>query len=396
MAEASAAVMSTEAEDEEFRAELQAFLTEHHPGKAPKDPAEQAAWQRQWNATLYEHGWAGPSWPRAYGGMELSFSRQVIYAEEMARARAPGPFGSGHNVAGPGIIKHGTEEQRERWIPATLRHDIVWAQGYSEPEAGSDLPSLRTKAVRENGEYVVNGQKVWSSRAQLADLIYALVRTGPPDSGREGITTLVVDATSPGVTIRPIRDMTGGTAFCEVFFEDVRVPVDNRVGEENGGWPVARTSLGHERAAGSVVQAMFYRRIVDELLELAKERGANEDAVLRQRLADAEIAVRHVYALGARTISNIMESGDPGPQASVARLYIATFEQWLHELAVDVIGAHGMLGRRDDHAVQRGRWVWGMLRTRASTIGAGTAEIQRNAIADNVLGLPRDPSTAQG
>ncbi|WP_433761381.1 acyl-CoA dehydrogenase family protein [Nocardia sp. CA-135398] len=382
--------------DEQFRARLRAFLTDHHPGRRPKDPAERLAWQKAWLATLFDAGYAGPSWPREYGGMDLSFGRQVIYQEEYARARVPGPLGTGLGIAAPTIIKYGTAEQKQRFLAPMLRGDMVWAQGYSEPGAGSDLPALRTSARLDGdgpeAEYVVNGQKVWNSAADIADIIFTLVRTGPPGSRQEGISYLLIDAHAPGVSVRPLRDLTGDAHFCEIFFSDVRVPVANRIGTENGGWPLVRTSLGHERAAGAMNQAAMYRRVLDELIELAHERGATADPLVRDRLADFEIRVSIMRLTGMRTIADIMAKGEPGPASSTSRLFIVTFEQDLHEFAVDMLGAYGVLGRRDPHAVQRGRWVWGFLRTRASTIGAGTAEIQRNTIAEQVLGLPRDPA----
>jgi alkylation response protein AidB-like acyl-CoA dehydrogenase len=378
--------------DEEFRQRLRTFLTEHHPGRRPKDPSARLAWQKTWLAMLYDAGFAGPSWPREYGGMELDFARQVIYQEEYARARVPGPLGTGLGIAAPTIIRYGTPEQRERLLRPMLRADKVWAQGYSEPEAGSDLPALRTTARREGDVYVVNGQKVWNSSAEISDIIFTLVRTGAADSRQKGISYLLVDAHAPGVTVRPLRDLTGDSQFCEIFFTDVRVPVADRIGEENDGWPLVRTSLGHERAAGAMNQAALYRRVLDGLIELARERGATADPMVRDRLADFEIRVRIMRYTGERTIADIMATGEPGPASSISRLFIVAFEQDLHEFAVELLGAHGLLGRDDPHAVQRGRWVWGFLRTRASTIGAGTAEIQRNTIAEQVLKLPRDPA----
>ncbi|MFJ3895245.1 acyl-CoA dehydrogenase family protein [Streptomyces sp. NPDC090083] len=384
--------MTPDDTDERFRARLRTFLTERHPGRRPKDPVERIAWQKKWLATLYDAGYAGPGWPRAYGGMDLSFARQVVYQEEYARARVPGPLGTGTGIAAPTLITYGTPGQKERHLRPMLRGDTVWAQGYSEPEAGSDLPALRTTARREGEEYVVNGQKVWNSSADIADILFTLVRTGPPDSRQDGISYLLIDAHAPGVTVRPLRDLTGDAHFCEIFLDGVRVPVADRIGEENGGWPLVRTSLGHERAAGAMNQAALYRRVLDELIQLARERGATADPIVRDRLADFEIRVRVMRLTGMRTIADIMTKGEPGPASSTARLSIVTFEQELHEFALDLLGPYGILGRGDPHAVQRGRWVWGFLRTRASSIGAGTAEIQRNTIAEQVLGLPRDPA----
>jgi alkylation response protein AidB-like acyl-CoA dehydrogenase len=378
--------------DEQFRTLLRGFLTDRHPGRAPKDPAARRAWQRDFRAALFDAGLSGPSWPREYGGMDLSFARQVIYQEEYARARVPGPQGTGLGIAAPTIITYGTAEQKERWLRPMLRGDTVWAQAYSEPEAGSDLPALRTTARREGEVYVVDGQKVWNSHAADADILFALVRTGTQAERQRGITYLVIDARAPGVTVRPLRDLTGGAVFSEIFLDGVRVPVVDRVGEENDGWRLARTSLGHERAAGAMTQAARYRRVLDELVDLARERGVAGDPLVRDRLADLEIRVRIMRRTGMRTIEDILAQGEPGPASSTARLFIAVFEQDLHEAAVDLLGAEGLLTRDDPAAVQRGRWVGGFLSSRSSTIGAGTAEIQRNTIAEQVLGLPRDPA----
>src|SRR3984957_14705845 len=387
--QAQASVTET---DDAFRTRLREFFTAHHPGHKPKDPRERVAWTKAWLATLFDNGYAGPGWPAEVGGMELPFARQVIYQEELARARVPGPLGTGLNIAAPTIIKYGTPEQQRRWLPAMLRGDLVWAQAFSEPEAGSDLPSLRTTARRDGDFYVVNGQKVWNSRAELADMFFALVRTGTQESRDTGISYLLIDAHAPGVTVRPLRDMTGAEHFAEIFFDDVLVPVGNRVGEENGGWRIARTTLGHERAADALNQAAFYERIVGELIALARQRGAAADPVQRDQLADFAIRARIMQVNAIRTISTIMTSDEPGPTSSISRLYNSTLEQQLHVFATDLLGGYGVLAPQDPNAVQRGRWTWGMLRTRASTIGAGTAEIQRNTIAEQVLGLPRDPA----
>ncbi len=375
---------------DDFRDQLRARFAEHHPGPPPKGRAERLAWQRAYCATAVDHDLAGPSWPREYGGMDLSFEEQVVYAEEAARARVPGVPGTGVGIAGPTIVRHGTAEQKERWLRPMLRADVIWAQGYSEPEAGSDLPSLRTTAVRDGDHYVVDGQKLWSSSADIADILFTLVRTGPPDSGRDGITYLLIDAHAPGVTVRPLRDMTGDAGFCEIFFDHVEVPVEHRIGDENDGWAITRTSLGHERAAGSLNQARFYDRIVRELVELAQECGRSDDPLVRQRLAELSSSQRIMVMNAARTIATIVRDGEPGPGSSTSRLFNTLFEQQLHEFAVDLLGPVGVLDRRDVHAVQKGRWTRGFLRTRASTIGAGTAEIQRNTIGERVLGLPHD------
>ena len=379
-------------QDEAFRARLREFLVTHHPGRPPKDAGERLAWTKKWLAALFDNGYAGPSWPREFGGMELSFARQLIYHEEVARARVPGPLGTGLGIAAPTIIKYATQEQKERWLAPMLRGDKVWAQGYSEPGAGSDLPSLRTTARRDGQTYVVNGQKVWTSRATDADYFFSLVRTGSPDSRQKGITYLVIDAHAPGVQVRPLRDLTGGHLFAEVFFDDVRVPAANRIGDEDDGWRLARTSLGHERAAGALNQAEMYRRVLTELEQLARERGQLDDPLVRDQFVDLEIRVRIIRYNAERVIGDILATDEAGAASSVSRLLVSAFEQDIHEFAVDLLGPLGLLGKSAPQAVQRSRWLHGFLRTRASTIGAGTREIQLNTVAEQVLGLPHDPA----
>jgi alkylation response protein AidB-like acyl-CoA dehydrogenase len=388
--EREAAVTAAEPDDA-FRARLREFFTARHPGRPPKDPGQRLAWAKAWLATLFDHGYAGPGWPREFGGMELPFAHQVIYHEEAARARVPGPLGTGLNIAAPTIIRYATPEQKQRWLAPMLRGDVVWAQGYSEPEAGSDLPSLRTTAHRDGGDYLVNGQKVWTSHAGDADIFFCLVRTGTRESRQHGITYLVVDAHAPGVQVRPLRDLTGGHLFAEVFFDDVRVPAANRIGAENDGWRLARTSLGHERAAGALNQAALYRRVLTELEELARDRGQLPDPLVRDRFVDLEIRVAIIRYNAERTIGGILARGEAGAASSVSRLLITAFEQDIHEFAVDLLGPAGLLGKSEPQAVQRSRWLAGFLRTRASTIGAGTREIQLNTVAEQVLGLPHDP-----
>ncbi|MBC2864956.1 acyl-CoA dehydrogenase family protein [Streptomyces mexicanus] len=377
-------------EEESFRAELRGFLQSVQLGKPPKDKIGRTDWARRWNATLCDNGFAGPGWPKEYGGMALDLRHQVIYHEELARARVPAPPGTGVAMCGPTIIKHGTPEQRERFLKPMLRSDEVWCQAFSEPGAGSDLPSLTTTARRDGDDYVVNGQKVWNSAADVADMAFTLVRTGARDSRQKGISYLLIDMKSPGVEVRPLKDITGGAAFCEIFFDDVRVPVANRIGEENEGWKITRTTLGHERSAGVLKQAAFYRNIVDEIYGLLRERGTTEDPVSRDRLADLEVQTRILQVNALRILSHIQEYGEPGPIASVNRLINSTFEQRLHEIALELLGPAGLLDGAD--GVQGRRWTYGYLRTRASTIGAGTMEIQRNAVAEQVLGMPFDPA----
>jgi alkylation response protein AidB-like acyl-CoA dehydrogenase len=238
-------------------------------------------------------------------------------------------------------------------------------------------------------EYVVNGQKLWTSRAMAADWMFALVRTGDVASRQRGLTYLLIPLSTPGITVRPLQDMTGGAYFGEVFLDDVRVPVTQRVGDENDGWRIARTSLGHERSTSRIGMVIRYQRVVAELIDLARERGLSSDPVVRQRLADVVIGSKLLGMTFERIMASVLRGEEPGAASSVSRLFLATFEQRLHELAIDLLGPAGMLAASDERNPQCGRWTWGFLNTRASTIGAGTAEIQRNTIADRVLGFQR-------
>jgi alkylation response protein AidB-like acyl-CoA dehydrogenase len=375
--------------EDDFRHALRTFLGQHHPGPEPEDPADRLAFQRAWAACLHDNGWAAPSWPRRWGGMALPVDKLVPYYEELALARVPAHPSPNAFIVGPTILAYGSRSQQERFLLPIVRGEELWCQGFSEPGAGSDLASLRTRAERVDDGYVVNGQKVWTSRAMTADWMFVLVRTGDSSSRQRGLTYLLIALSSPGVTVRPLRDMTGGSYFGEVFLDDVRVPVSQRIGDENDGWRIARTSLGHERSTSRIAMVVRYRRVVAELIDLARGRGLARDPVIRQRLADAVIGSRLLGMSFERIMGSVLRGEEPGAASSVSRLFLATFEQRLHELAIDLFGAAGMLDAADPHTPEGGRWTWGFLNTRASTIGAGTAEIQRNTIAERVLGLPR-------
>ncbi|SEG88671.1 Acyl-CoA dehydrogenase [Thermomonospora echinospora] len=375
----------------EWRVRLREFLAAH-AGRPPQDKAERLAWARGFHADLEEAGLAAPGWPVEAGGMGLELADQLAYHQEMTRARAPKhPCGLSFIVA-PTLIMHGTPEQRERFLRPLLRADELWCQGFSEPGAGSDLTALSTRAVRvqdsDGDHYLVTGQKVWTTMADQADWMFALVRTGSPGPGGAGISYLLIPMDAEGVTVRPLRDISGGAHFAEVFFDGVRVPAANLVGEENKGWAIARTSLGHERATAFLSDEFRYRRIVDELLSLAARTGAAADPVVRQSLARIEASVRVLASNSRRALDLVLQGSDPGPAASVNRLVKSEFEQELHEVALRVLGPDAVLGNRERTAPERGRWTYGYLMSRASTIGAGTAEIQRNTIAEKVLGLP--------
>jgi alkylation response protein AidB-like acyl-CoA dehydrogenase len=349
---------------------------------------DRTAWAKAWQVELVENDLAGPGWPKAVGGLELSLDDQLDYYRMTSAAGMPAHPCQTAFIVAPVLIKVGTERQRERFLAPLLRADEFWCQGFSEPGAGSDLASLSTRATRDGEVYRVNGQKVWTTMADQADWMFALVRTGPPGRGSDGITYLLIPMDSPGITVRPLRDISGGAHFAEVFFDDVEVSVDNRVGEEGQGWSIMRTSLGHERATAFLADEFKHRRTVDQVLDLLLAQGLDADPLVRQEIGRMEGGVRAIAANSARALAAVLRGEDPGGVASVNRLVKSEFEQQMHVLALRAAGPSGVLGSRAPHAVEGGRWTYGYLKTRASTIGAGTAEIQRNTIAESVLGLP--------
>jgi len=380
-----------ESEDAEFRHRLRSYLESLALDRPPRAHAERVRWHRDLAARLADDGYAAPSWPKEWGGMDLPLSQQVIYHEEFALARVR-PHPDPHAwMVGPALIRYGTQQQKERFLRRMLRADDLWAQGFSEPEAGSDLQALRTRAVRDGDVYRVTGQKIWQTRGWYSDWVFALVRTGTQESRERGISYLLFDLRSPGVTVRPLRDMTGGRHFAEMFFDEVEVPVDQRVGEEDGGWKLARTSLGHERVTAFASQAIRYRRVIAELVSLAMENGTWDDPVVRERLAEVEMSARIMGITGMRVLAEVNKHDDPGPASSVNRLFYSQFEQRVHEVAMLVLGTSGLISHEDPSSVDGGRWVWGFLTTRASTIGSGTSQIHRNTVAERVLGMPREP-----
>lgn len=343
---------------------------------------------RAWQAELVDNHLAAPGWPKDVGGLELSVEEQLDYYRMTTAAGVPPHPCSLSFIVAPTLIKHGTEAQRNRFLRPLLRADEFWCQGFSEPGAGSDLASLSTKAVRDGANYRVTGQKVWTSMADRADWMFALVRTGPAGRSTEGITYLLIPMGSPGITVRPLRDISGGAHFAEVFFDDVEVPVEHRVGPEGAGWSIMRTSLGHERATAFLADEFRYRRTVDQVFRLVVARGLDTNPLVRQEIAHLESDVRTIATNSARALSAVLRGEDPGGVASVNRVFKSEFEQRLHALALRATGPYAALGSRAPDAVDGGRWTYGYLMSRATTIGAGTAEIQRNTIAESVLGLP--------
>jgi acyl-CoA dehydrogenase len=343
---------------------------------------------RAWHADLVDHQLAAPGWPREVGGLDLSLADQLDYYRMTTDAGAPPHPCPLSFILAPTLIAHGTQQQKDRFLTPLLRADEFWCQGFSEPGAGSDLSSLSTRAIRDGDVYRVTGQKVWTTMADRADWMFALVRTGSGDRPSDGITYLLIPMKSPGITVRSLRDITGAAHFAEVYLDDVTVPVENVVGDEGAGWSIMRTSLGHERATAFLADEFKYRRTVDRVIDLVVAQRLDDDPLVRQDVARLESGVRTIAANSARALAAVLRGEDPGGVASVNRLVKSEFEQHMHALALRAAGPHAALGSRAPDAVDNGRWTFGYLMSRATTIGAGTAEIQRNTIAESVLGLP--------
>jgi len=387
------------AEELTFRNELRAWLEANIPTdwsewrEKPLD--ESFPYLRAWQRKLYEGGWAAVSWPTEYGGRGATLMQQSIFWEEMARVNAP-PMANalGLGLIGPTIIAYGTNAQKKRYIPKILSAEEIWCQGFSEPNAGSDLASLQTEARLDGDHYVVNGQKVWTSYGWVGDWCELVVRTDTTASKHKGLTVLLVDMKSPGVEVRPLRQMTGESEFNEIFFRDVRVPVENVLGKVNDGWNVAVSTLMHERGAYGARLVLTFKSNINRLIELSRTvlrngRPAAQDPIIRQKLAQcfAEVEIMRVNQL--RAFSRISATGIPGPEGSIQKLFWSELNQRIQQLAQEMLGPYGQLLAGDPRAVEKGTWSYGYLRSRGNTIEAGTSEVQRNIIGHFVLGLPR-------
>ncbi len=383
------------ADEKAFRDELRAWLKENVPEPWPSTPgteqtAEYAQYLRDWQHKLFEGGWAGVSWPKEYGGRDATPIQQSILLAELLRANAPEQLGViGEGLVGPTIMVAGTDEQKARFLPRILSGEDVWCQGFSEPNAGSDVAALGTKAVRDGDDWVVNGQKIWTSFAQFSDWCLLLVRTDPDAPKHKGITSLLVDMKSPGVSVRPLRQMSGDSGFNELFFTDVRVPVANQLGETNNGWRVAITILMNERANLGSSMFVFIDQAVKGLIEHARTltkagKPLAEDPVNRQKIAQA-IAELEVYRLNVdRALSSLNKNQTPGPEGSMLKIYWSEMYQRITQAAMEVLGDVSQLTTFDN-----GNFIYRYLRSRGSTIEGGTSEIQRLIIAERVLGLPK-------
>jgi alkylation response protein AidB-like acyl-CoA dehydrogenase len=364
-----------------FRDEVRVWLAEHRPGPEPEATEEILDFRLRWQRTLFDAGYVGIAWPRQHGGRGATLMEQAIFNEEMVRAKAPPPANIiGLVMGGPVIITHGSDEQRARFLAPILNGDEVWCQGFSEPDAGSDLAALTTRAEQVDGGWKVNGQKVWTSFAHRAKWCMLLARSGG-DERHRNLTYFICDMKQPGVEVRPLRQATGDSEFNEIFFNDATVPDENRVGEIGDGWKVAITTLMFERAGLSASSALAIQLELDELAALIRERGRQDDQVLRRRLSALIVDTETMRLNGYRGLSRVIEHGVPGPEGSLAKIQWADINQRLGELALDVLGVDGL-------AVDS-VWTRRMLRARANSIEGGTSEIQRNIIAERVLDLPR-------
>jgi alkylation response protein AidB-like acyl-CoA dehydrogenase len=383
-------------EEAKFRARLREWLHANVPSDSGFDPAHPRGDEnvsRQWARKLYEAGYAGLTWPEEYGGAGAPYAHQAIFLEESARAETPEHIGIiGLGMAGPTIIAHGADEQKKKHLAKILSGEDVWCQGFSEPGSGSDLASLRTRAVRDGDDLVVNGQKVWSSFAHIADYCILMVRTDPDAPKHQGITYLLADMKTPGVEVRPLRQITGEPEFNEIFFTDARFPVSSVLGEINDGWKVAMTTLLHERGTLGFALTARLEVLVRKLVDLAKETPVNggraaDDPLIRDRVAQQWIDLQALRFTNYRALTSLMKTGVPGPEGSVAKLHWSETNQRLTKLALDILGTQAQLD--GDDAVERGYWQYQQLRSRGNTIEAGTSEILRNIISERVLGLPR-------
>jgi alkylation response protein AidB-like acyl-CoA dehydrogenase len=380
------------AEEETFRAEVRAFLDENLPPEGQRD----AKFLAGWNEKVRAKRWVGFSWPTDVGGGGGSVMQQVILKEEMARRKAP-PLGScfmGLAWVGPAIIQYGTEEQKQKFVPEILDSKYQWCTGYSEPAAGSDLAALQCKAVRDGDHYVVNGQKIWTSIAMWSKWLILLVRTETdPEDRHRGITCLLVRMDTPGLTVRPIRNMSGSTMFAELFFDDVRVPAENRLGDEGEGWRVTISALAHERSGIAEIEGL--KRHLEALKELARRcqgdgRPASESPAVRQRIARIDARIEAMRLNGQRFLTRQLRGEQLGSETSINKLHRAQLEIEIGELALEIQGSAGALAVLSDEAPDEGRWQRFALSWAEVVIGGGTPNIQRNIIAERLLGLPKD------
>ena len=392
-----------------YREKVRTFLADNLPkgwkGIGALEGDDLSQFVNEWRGKLASGGYLAPGWPKEYGGGGLSALEQVLIAEEFARAGVPtgGPNDVfGIQMLGNTILHWGTEEQKRHYLPRILSGEDTWCQGYSEPNAGSDLSNLGLRGELDGDQWVLNGQKIWTSAGHLADHIFTLARTDPDAPRHKGISFLLVDMRQPGVEVRPIKMISGESEFNEVFYTDATTPKGEVVGGVNNGWAVAMTLLGFERGEAAATGPIRFQAEIDRLLILAKERGVADDPRIRQRLADAYGKVQIMRWNGMRVLTKFLAGHHPGPDGAISKLYWSEYHKLVTELAVDILGADAMVpsGRRpstafqtDDAGAPNSSWSWvgTFLNARAGTIYAGSSQIQRNIMGEMVLGLPKEP-----
>ena len=381
---------------EPWRAEIRTWLAEHLVGEFARHlgvggPTDAEAWELRlaWDRELAAGGWLGLTWPTEYGGRGLGLLEEVVFEYEYARARAPyRATTNGLDLLGPMLLAMGSSAQKQRFVPPILEVRELWGQGFSEPGAGSDLAAVSTRARLDGDEWVVDGQKVWTSFGTEADWLYVLARTDPESRRHRGLSMLLLPTGQPGVEVRPIRNLAGAGEFAEVFLAGARTGADLVVGGPGEGWRVAMGALSIERGATLLPQQLGFEREAEELVQLARERGALDDPMLRRRIVDAWISVRVMRTTNLRTVAELVAGRRPGAQAATSKLYASTHHQRLGHLAMEIAGPAAQVVAEDYGLDRRQR---GFLLSLAETIYGGSSEIQRNLIGEQVLGLPRDP-----
>jgi len=395
-------------EAEAFRSRIQEFLKSNLPegweGIGALDRGEILTFQNEWRQKLAANGLLAPAWPSQYGGGGLSELEQVILAEEFQRAGAPtGGSNDAFSIqmVGNTILQWGTPEQKEHFLPRIISGEDIWCQGYSEPDAGSDLAGLGCRAVLDGDEWIINGQKIWTSAGQWANWIFVLCRTDPDAPKHRGISFLLCPMDQEGVEVRPIEMLSGDADFNETFFTDARAPKENVIGEVNAGWGVAMTLLGYERGEAAATMPIMFRAEFDKLVELARLRGVADDPVIRDRIASVYCDVEIMRLQGMRALTKFLGGEHPGPGESTFKLYWSEYHQKITELAIDILGAAAMtpdgIAKTSFHTDLPGApndaasWTGAFYNARSGTIYAGTSEVQRNIIGELVLGLPKEP-----
>ena len=384
--------------EEAFRKEVRAWLEQHLPDDlrgrafaASRADVDEVRRLRAWQRQMAEAGYVGMDWPREFGGRGAAITEMVILYQEMARAESPQIVNRGGvSMLGPTLMKLGTPAQQKRFLRNILTAEELWCQGFSEPNAGSDLANLQTRAVLDGDHFVVNGQKVWTSMGHVADWCFLLVRTDPAAAKHKGISFLLVDMKTPGITVRPLRQITGEAEFNETFFDNVRVPRENLVGKVNEGWSVAITTLAYERDLLTFIRHISLRNALHRLVKLTQSRGRNTDPVVRQKIAELWIGEQALQLNGYRSLTKILRGGQPGPEGSTSKLFWSQLDQELALAATQIIGPYSQIAEGSAWAPDHGQWQFYELLARGSGIRAGTTEILRNILGERVLGLPKD------